>query len=875
MTNPNTPIYREPKVKSILGISEQFNLTASDIEHRGKSFTDEKTLKLGGIRRVSDDVGHQILNIDTRKKDVDYNGLAIPYFNIWNSNAILEYNLRLDKPGYDIGGDGNRKEKPKYRKPRTTKNLLYVPPMVKAEWLKDKKKKIIVATEGEFKALALARAASNDFTSEDLPFIPVAISGVDNFKTKAIETLDTGEKIQVSAGLLEFEKIEWKNTVVIVCFDSDIDEKQNVKGARSRINRFFREKKVKVFNLDFPKEFEGIPTKGIDDYLGAIESKYDTQTAIDAALELVEEAQKPKKTKSPIADNFELIEDGRGESPGVYYTDEDGTSFKVCSPLRIVAVTETKDGEKCGRLLEWRDGQNRLHTWAMPIELVHSEGAELAKYLASNGLEIMPSRKHREKLNFYIATSKAEKISISTDKIGWHDGCFVLPGETFGSCENEIVYQTEYAGHHNFNNSGALNEWQENISHFCSNNSRLLFSVAAAFSAPLLFIVQTQGIGFHLRGSTSTGKTTALLTGGSVWGGDGERGFLQTWKATANGLEIIAAGHNHALLCLDEIGECEAREIGNVAYMLANGSGKLRMQKTLQARKSLAWNLFFLSTGEQSLSDKMTEAGQTVKGGQEIRLCDIEADTGKFGLFEDLHRFKSGTAFSDHLRAAARKYYGTPIREFLTYLTEIDHSDIRTRWHGFKAKFVSDVLPAQENEDVPGEVFRVAEQFALIAFGGELATDASVTKWQPLEAYEAVKKVFLQWMGGREGTGQSDAENAIRQVRAFLEKNGASAFQDVAFPDQKVINRAGFIKKNAVTDKTEYLIMPEAFRRDVCKGLNYKFVAKVLNNRGYLEVQDEKTLSKNFYLSKELGKMRVYVVRDMLTETESEKSASV
>jgi len=745
--------------------------------------------------------------------------------------------------------------------------------MIKAEWLADKKKKIIVITEGEFKAMALARVASNNFTSEDLPFIPVAISGVDNFKTKTTETQENGEKIKVSAGLSEFEKIEWKNAIVIVCFDSDIDEKPNVKGALSRLNRFFREKKIKVFQLNFPKEFEGIPTKGIDDYLGAIESKYDTQTAIDAALELVIEAQKPKKAKSPIADNFELIENGRGESPGVYYIDEDGTSFKVCSPLRIIAVTETKDGEKCGRLLEWHDTQNRRHTWAMPIELVHSEGSELAKFLSSNGLEIMPSRKHREKLNFYIATSKAEKVIISTDKIGWHGECFVLPGETFGSCENEIVYQTEYAGHHNFNTSGTLKEWQENISQLCRNNSRLLFSVAAAFAAPLLSVVETRGGGFHLRGSTSTGKTTALLTGGSVWGGDGERGFLQTWKATANGLEIIAAGHNHALLCLDEIGECEAREIGNVAYMLANGSGKLRMQKTLQARKSLTWNLFFLSTGEQSLSDKMTEAGQITKGGQEIRFCDIEADTGKFGLFEDLHHFKSGTAFSDHLRAATRKYYGTAIREFLTFLSEIDHTDIRTQWHGLKGKFIGDVIPIKEN--VPSEVFRVAEQFALVAFGGELATNADVTEWQSFEAYNAAKTVFLQWMNGREGTGQSDAENAIRQVRAFLEKNGASAFQDVAFPDQKVINRAGFIKKNAVTNKTEYLIMPEAFRRDVCKGLNYKFVAKVLNNRGYLEAQDDKTLSKNFYLSKELGKMRVYVVRDMLTETESEKSASV
>jgi len=96
MTSQN--LFSEPVINSTIGISEQFNLTASDIEHRARSFTDENTLRLGGIRRVSDDVGHQILNIDTRKKDVDYTALAIPYFNIWNSNAILNITFGLTSP---------------------------------------------------------------------------------------------------------------------------------------------------------------------------------------------------------------------------------------------------------------------------------------------------------------------------------------------------------------------------------------------------------------------------------------------------------------------------------------------------------------------------------------------------------------------------------------------------------------------------------------------------------------------------------------------------------------------------------------------------------------------------------------------------------
>lgn len=860
-----TKEYHEPEIKSILGISQKFNLTNEDLSNRGTSFLDENILRLGGIRRVSDDQGHQILGISTRQKGTNYNGIAIPYFDFQKMPYVMEWTIRRDAPKYDENGKGEIKEKRKYVKPFSSKNLLYIPPMMPLDLLKDKKKPIVFF-EGEFKALAGARVATNDFTSDEWTSVPVGISGVDNFKTKQKRTTPDGNK-DVSAGLSEFNLIEWKGRSIIICFDSDIDEKPNVKQARMRFTRFLREKGAKVFYTNFPKEYEGIETKGFDDYLGAVAQIYGKDAAIRAGLEIIEQAQKPQAAFSPIAENFTLIENGEIEpgvydSPGLYFEDEE-RKFWICSPIKVVAETQTETGEHYGRLLEWRDSQNRLHRWAMPIEFVHSEGADLAKYLASNGLEIMPARKFREQLAYYIATSKSSKTTISTDKIGWHGECYVLPNKTFGDCENEIVYQTEYEGHHNFKVCGALEDWQENISKYCQGNSRLLFAVSVGFAAPLLPVVQMQGGGFHFRGSTSTGKTTALLTSGSVWGGDEEHGFLQTWKATANGLEIIAAGHNHALLCLDEIGECESKEIGNVAYMLANGRGKARMTKTLQARHSLTWNLMFLSTGEQSLSDKILESGGTVKGGQEIRLVDIEADTGKFGLFENLHNFPSGQALSDHLRASACIYYGEPVRYFLNWLSETDFADIRTNWHGLKDAFIDDVLP--DKEKVPSEVFRVAARFALVALGGEMATEAGLTQWERGEASAAAKTIFLQWLNGREGGGQTDEERAIRQVRAFLEQHGASRFQNLKYPDEKVSNRAGFLRKNETTNQTEYLILPEAMKREVCKGLNCVFAANALNGHGFLDA-GTKELSKVVHISKELGSMRVYVVRDMLSE---------
>ncbi len=865
-------IYHEPKINSTIGISRDFNLSDADLKKRGSSFLSEQALRLAGVRRVNDDVGHQILGKEARFKDVEYAGLAIPYFHYFDDGKqhLSEWTIRRDVPDYEKNGTGKVKEKRKYIKPFSGKNQLYIPPMMPPELLRTADLPIVFC-EGELKAAALARVATNDFASEKWSFLPLGLSGVDNFRKKGKAETPHGIRF-VSEELTGFQKIKFDGASAGICFDSDLSDKPAVKAARARLSRFLKEKGAKVFHINFPKVFQGVSTKGIDDYLGAVEHALGKDRAIGTFLELLDKAQKPKKPNSPLTENFELVEYGDDRPAGVYYTDENGESFRVCSPLKIVAETQTERGEHYGRLAEWRDSQNRLHRWAMPIEFLHSTGSRLAEYFASNGLEIMPSRKHHEKLAFYIATAQADKTYISTDKIGLHGECFILPDETFGFSENEIIYQTEYDGHHNFKIAGTLEDWQENISKYCPNNSRLLLAVSAAFAAPLLPITQMQGGGFHFRGATSTGKTTVVFVGGSVCGGDSEHGFLQTWKATANGLEIIAAGHNHSLLCLDEIGECESREIGNVAYMLGNGRGKTRMTKTIQARHSLSWNLMFLSTGEQKLSDKITESGGTVRGGQEIRLCDIEADTGEFGLFEDLHTFPNGQAFSDYLRSASCNYYGTPLRAFLQWLTESDFDEIRAAWHDFKDLFINSVLP--DRAKVPSEVLRVAARFALVAFGGELATKAGVTKWNEKDASEAVKTVFLQWLGGREGNGQSDIERGIRQVRKYIQNYEQSRFQKLWSNDEdKIFERAGFVRRND-DEEREFLIFPDDFK-SICKGFDAKAVANAMKEKGILQMDGAGKTTKQVKVG---GKnQRFYVITERIftfDEAEETKNAN-
>jgi uncharacterized protein (DUF927 family) len=177
--------------------------------------------------------------------------------------------------------------------------------------------------------------------------------------------------------------------------------------------------------------------------------------------------------------------------------------------------------------------------------------------------------------------------------------------------------------------------------------------MSCAFAGPLLPLLNSSGAGFHLRGVTSCGKSTALKAAGSVLGGgDGEKGFLRSWNSTLNGRESVAKLHNHALLLLDEIGEANPKTAGAAAYSLVNGQGRERMKSDLTRREASRWTLILLSSGEKSLADMATEAGQKIKGGQEIRLLDIPADAGTgFGIFEDLHGMTAkGLAVAMRLR---------------------------------------------------------------------------------------------------------------------------------------------------------------------------------------------------------------------------------
>ena len=523
--------------------------------------------------------------------------------------------------------------------------------------------------------------------------------------------------------------------------------------------------------------------------------------------------------------------------------DDDKPDVHVCGPLHVLAATHDGSGEDWGKLLRWHDDDGRRHEWAMPLALLAGESTDVRARLLRGGLFVGTSRKSREGLATYLVRAKpAARVHI-VGRLGWHDTpagkVFVLPGETIAPAGAKPVrLQTERKDVlPPVATGGTLAEWQESIAIPAVGNSRLVLVISMAFAAPLLGLVGAEGGGVHLRGGSSIGKSTAAIAAGSVWGGGGLHGWLQRWRATDNGLEGLAAAHCDLLLTLDEIVEIDPLHLGPAAYMLANGGGKVRAARDGAGRRAAEWRLLFLSSGEVSVADRLAEIapGRRVTAGQEVRVVDLPADAGAgHGLFDTLHDATSGGAFAERIKAAARACYGTAGPALLrAVMANLAGATEATR--GFRHDFLARHLPPGAD----GQVARVADRFALIAAGGELAVALGILPWPPGEAVRAAARCFADWRRGRGGDGPAEITAALAQVRRFLEVNGEGRFRliggEAETPKAEGPERlflAGY--RRIVDGATEFFILPEVWRTEVAAGFDPGALAKEMVRRGFL-----------------------------------------
>ena len=516
---------------------------------------------------------------------------------------------------------------------------------------------------------------------------------------------------------------------------------------------------------------------------------------------------------------------------------DDGVKWvPISSSLTVTAMLRDGASLSWGIVVHFEDADGRAHDTPVPAE-VYGDPNALAALLMSEGLRLadaLPNTRAALSTLLMKWSHPDRRTIVATP--GWTPDrkAFVLgDGRTIGD-QTVVLAHGRRAVARGPGARGDLAAWRTSVARLCPGNPVLLISASIALSAPLLEVLNIESGIVHFRGDSSSGKTTAQRVAMSVWELPTP---VPSWRATANGLEGSAAAHNSILFALDELHQISPREAGQAALMLCNGTGKARADQRGEARVRKQWTILVLSSGECSLADRVTAAGETLTAGQEVRFLDLKVDERAFGCFDDLHSETGGKAFAEHLADASCAAYGTAGPAFVEFIMRTP--GIVSRAEAMMAKFEADAHAAYGLADANAQVTRALRRFAIIAAGGELATEAGITGWPAGEAADAIQEVFGLWVRGRGGLMSAADRNAVANTRAFLIKNearfhklipdgGGGLMLSASLLDRPILNLAGW------TDAEGYWVASDAWTKEIHAGVDGKSAARVLRDAGLL-----------------------------------------
>lgn len=523
---------------------------------------------------------------------------------------------------------------------------------------------------------------------------------------------------------------------------------------------------------------------------------------------------------------FHGIKQGQGDDIGQPF------DLWICAPLHVDAETVNSDDGSVGRLLHFKH-RGRVVEYVMPMEALAGKGEEVLKALFRQGLKV--EYHQRRYVPAYIASHHdLKRVLATTTKPGWHDtsGAFVLPSKILGG--QDVRFQDSGKGAHLFSERGTLESWQSELAYYCQGNPVLILSVCCALAGPLLSKVGVNGGGVHLVGDSSSGKSLAQSIAASVWG-DPSR-FAASWDMSRGGIEIEASSRNDTVLILDEIKRADPKRVQEMAYAIANGTGKGTMTREREGRPKLYWRVLALSSGERSLSEHAAISGNAAHAGAELRMVDVNAGTRTYRAFDDVHGM-SGATFHRKLTTATAHHFGIVGPVFVERLIKETDPDV------FYQRFaeVRDGFGAEGPQ-----AGRVADRFAIIGFAGELAITYGLLPWKADTAASACRQLFEEWLL-TVGDGNAEDRQILSALSDFIAMHGDSRFSDIAanLPNPNVKHRAGYYEIEGL--KRLYLFN-RASLSEAASGYGRERVIRTLETYGVLAKVDYGRNQKNYRL---------------------------
>jgi len=399
----------------------------------------------------------------------------------------------------------------------------------------------------------------------------------------------------------------------------------------------------------------------------------------------------------------------------------------------------------------------------------------------------------------FLASYKPKMVIKGFRQIGWvatlTRRLFVLPQCVIGAADGEafqFIPMVDSRIHQSIKERGTLEEWQRNVMSAAIGNPLVLFMLGVAFLAPLLELLGLEGGVIHLAGGSSSGKTTLAQACVSVYGvaddpASNPESMMQSWHVTGNAIEGMATACNDLVLGLDELGINTSPALSQLAYGLANGTGKQTMTRNREMRKQNNWKVQVVSTGEHTYSAAIEEVTKKqARTGQLIRVISIPVDGGIFPAWSDAERAKRVT----QLKEATAKFYGTAKLPYLSYLVEMANQP--DQLEGLQKRFWGWIETVMASTQVAMDAAqqRAAKRFAAVAVALELAREAGLHSFSCEEIKASVMDALHLWLA--DTVAVSETDRGVEHLKQFILRN-PNRFADVHADSPRGINLAGYV----------------------------------------------------------------------------------
>jgi hypothetical protein len=327
-----------------------------------------------------------------------------------------------------------------------------------------------------------------------------------------------------------------------------------------------------------------------------------------------------------------------GKEGGIYYEppqefDDDGQSLPrkkailVCKydlyPVRRV------DSPTDGECLEMQVHlpHDPVRNFSMPMRCLYSVN-DFRDIITSQGILYNPNSQQGKYLMTYlyawgdylITKSKAEimrqqmgytedkKAFIVGDKELTHDG------QVLNSPTNPLIRDMVKKLH----TLGSYDLWKEAANKLNTPSLELqAFTMLTGLGSILMHRTSTPGVTIALTGADSgSAKTGALRAALSMWGEPEKLGLHTEKGGTTNGMvERYLTLHN-IVFGLDEVGNIEGKDLSGLVHKIATGSGKIRMQASVNAEREqkASASLIAILTSNHSLYDKIHQYKKNANG---------------------------------------------------------------------------------------------------------------------------------------------------------------------------------------------------------------------------------------------------------------------